>query len=97
MSLLTTISKILERVVNKQFMSFLERNNVLSSNQYGFRSSRSTEDAVTSLVDFVTEMLDKGQKCIGVFLDLAKAFDTVSRPILLKKLENLGIRGIALE
>lgn len=96
-SLLTTISKILERVVNKQFMSFLERNNVLSSNQYGFRSNRSTEDAVTSLVDFVTDMLDKGQKCIGVFLDLAKAFDTVSRPILLKKLENLGIRGIALE
>ena len=54
------------------------------------------EDAILSLTSHITEVLDKGQKCLTVFLDLKKAFDTVSVPILLQKLENIGIRGTAL-
>lgn len=69
----------------------------MAETQYGFRNGRSTEDAITLLVDTVGTTLDKGKKCVGVFLDLAKAFDTVSRRLLLKKLEAIGIRGVPLE
>lgn len=95
-SLLPAVSKILEKVVNKRLLCFLENNDVLSPNQYGFRTKKSTEDAVVALVDNVVENLDQGKKCIGVFLDLAKAFDTVSWPILLRKLELVGVRGVTL-
>lgn len=95
-SLLSSVSKILEKIVNKRLLWFLERHGLLANNQYGFRQNRSTEDAVITLVDHITEQVDRGRKCISVFIDLAKAFDTVSRPMLLRKLEALGIRGVAL-
>ena len=63
----------------------MHKHGLLSEHQYGFRNDRSTEDAVSHLVNFITAKLDKGEKCGGLFLDLAKAFDTVSRPILIKK------------
>lgn len=49
------------------------------------------------LTGLIKDYLDRGERCIGVFLDLQKAFDTVSIPILLARLENTGIRGVALE
>ncbi|RVE51752.1 hypothetical protein evm_003555 [Chilo suppressalis] len=64
--------------------------------QYGFRAKTSTEDAVLDLTSNIYKHLDNKRKCIAVFLDLQKAFDTVSIPILLCRLENLGIRGVAL-
>jgi retron-type reverse transcriptase len=88
---------MLEKIVNQQLISYLENNKILSNNQFGFRTGRSTEDAVTLLTNIVSGQLDEGQKSIGLFLDLAKAFDTVSVPILLSKLEATGVRGLGLE
>lgn len=95
-SLLTSFSKILEKIVNSRLLSFLENNNLLAENQFGFRTGRSTEDAVVRMTNHITSNLDSGKKCVGVFLDLAKAFDTVSRRILLGKMQSMGIRGIPL-
>lgn len=96
-SLLSTISKIIEKVINIRLTSFLENKQLLADNQYGFRSGRNTEDAVVNLSQTVTKALDNGERCLAVFIDLKKAFDTVSIPLLLRKLEDLGIRGNALE
>lgn len=93
-SLLPTLSKIVEKVANKRLMSYLEKNNLLASNQYGFRTGKSTDDAVLRLSTLLSKYLEQGQKCVGVFLDLQKAFDTVSIPILLARLGNVGIRGV---
>ncbi|XP_063530698.1 uncharacterized protein LOC134741736 [Cydia strobilella] len=60
---------------------------------YGFRHGKSTEDAVTDLTSLIVDNLDNNNKCLAVFLDLKKAFDTVSVPILLQKLEKIGVRG----
>lgn len=95
-SVLNILSKILEKVLNKRLMGFLEHESILSKNQYGFRRGVCTEDAVLSLTEAVSSILDKKHKCLAIFLDLKKAFDTVSIPILLNKLQNVGVRGAAL-
>lgn len=96
-SLLTTLSKITEKVINKRLISYLENNNLLANNQYGFREKRSTNDAVLLITQRITDYLENGDKCVGVFLDLQKAFDTVSVKVLVSKLENYGIRGTVLQ
>lgn len=96
-SVLPALSKLLEKVLNNQLVKFLEKNDILSDSQFGFRAGRSTDGAVGSLVDYITACLDSKQKCIGVFIDLAKAFDTVSISALVDKLERCGIRGTVLK
>lgn len=96
-SVLSVLSKILEKVVNIRLVSYLEKNKIINTNQFGFREGKSTEQAVLKLTTEITSHLDSGQRSIGVFLDLQKAFDTVSIHILLTRLESVGIRGLALE
>jgi hypothetical protein len=96
-SLLSNISKLLEKVVHRRLYSFLEKCNILNDKQYGFRPARSTIDAITEFTSDLLPALDNKQKCLGVYLDLSKAFDTINHQILLKKLDYYGIRGKALE
>lgn len=96
-SVLTSISKIIEKLINARLLNYLNKFNIISDSQFGFRQGISTEDAVISLTSSVANHLDNGDKCLTVFLDLRKAFDTVSAPILVSKLEKVGIRDIALD
>ena len=98
-SLLPTISKIFERVMFTQLYSYLNANNLLSEQQYGFRSQHSTELACVKLVDYITTEMDNIKKIktpTAIFLDLSKAFDTLNFNILLNKLHYYGIDGISL-
>ncbi|CAB3254600.1 unnamed protein product [Arctia plantaginis] len=95
-SVLPALSKILEKLLNTRLTIFLQKNSILAPNQFGFRVGMSTEDAVASLVDEIVNSLENGQKCLSIFLDLTKAFDTVSVPHLLRNMEGMGIRGYAL-
>ena len=66
---------------------YLEKNNLLSPRQFGFRKGKSTELAATLFFDEVHKAMDKGQLTGTLFIDLSKAFDTVSHAALLNKLD----------
>ena len=96
-SILPYFSKIIEKLIQNRLDNFLYKNDIISSSQFGFRKGKSTENALISVLDFIYETIDLNQFAIGLFVDYRKAFDTVSHPILLKKLEYYGIRGVALD
>ena len=75
--------------------SFLEKNEILFHGQFGFRSNHSTNLAILLITDKIQKAIERKLYSCEIFLDLSKAFDTVNHDILLKKLENCGIRGIA--
>ena len=92
-SVLNIISKTVERAVYNQLSEYLEENNLLSDQQYGFRRKRSTRDAVTKLSDEIRENMDKSYVTGALFMDMRKAFDTVNHNCLLQKLVYYGIFG----
>lgn len=96
-SIISSIAKIFEKLLKNRLISFFDTNNIIANNQYGFLKNRSTEDALATLVERIYKSLDDSQPCMAVFLDLAKAFDTVNHKLLLKKLERYGIRGTGLK
>ena len=96
-SILPQFSKLLEKLFENRLLSFVEKNNVLNDNQYGFRQNRSTTIALFDLSQKVSTFLDNKLSALGIFVDLRKAFDTIDHGILLKKVEYIGVRGIALK
>jgi len=71
--------------------------NILYPHQHGFQSGHSTSMALIDMQDKISLAIDANEFSVGVFFDLAKAFDTVDHCILLKRLENYGIRGLSLK
>ena len=95
-SILPVMSKVLETIINRQLTSYVIENNIFSQYQFGFRTGHSTYMPITILHDFLTANLADSNKTAGIYLDLARAFDTVNVEILLKKkLSKYGITGTA--
>ncbi len=94
-SLLSIFSKLLEKLMCKRLLNFLEKEKILFDNQFGFRTNHSTDHAILSITDKIQGAIDERDYSCGIFLDLSKAFDTVNHAILLKKVEYYGIRGVA--
>ncbi len=91
-SIIPTVGKVMERLVHLQCTEYLSSHNILSEAQSGFRGGRSTGTCLIDFLDNVYRGIDGGGVCGAVFLDLAKAFDTVSHDLLIMKLTKLGFR-----
>jgi len=96
-SLLPNFSKIIEKVMCNRLTHYLESNNLLCMEQFGFRKSHSTLHPLVHFLNNVAESKNKNKHTLAIFCDLRKAFDCVDHKILLKKLQNLGVQGIELE
>uniref|UniRef100_A0A8R1HTK3 Reverse transcriptase domain-containing protein n=1 Tax=Caenorhabditis japonica TaxID=281687 RepID=A0A8R1HTK3_CAEJA len=92
-SLTSAVGKVMEKMVRKSIILFLDDFKLLSNSQYGFRSKMGTESQLLSYQNkLVTNYLSK-QTTFSVYIDFRKAFDTVGTKKLLIKLERYGIRN----
>lgn len=94
-SVLPVMSKIYERVIYNRLEAHITSINFMYDKQYGFRPKSNTLSATIDLVTNIKLNIDKKQLVLGVFIDLKKAFDTVSHELLLKKLNDMGLTGAA--
>ena len=95
-SLLPTISKLLEKVMYSRTYDFLTKHNILFKNPYSVRKRHSCEHEHEQLIGEVCKGLESKKHTIALFIDLFKAFDTISHDILFSKMELYCIRGISL-
>ena len=83
-------AKILEKLVYKRLLSYFDENDILSKYQYGFRSNKSTQQAVFELVKFIHSGLNNKKLIPCICLDVCKAFDCINHEILLYKFRSIG-------
>ena len=84
---LSVISKLFERLVARQLVTYLDTHRLLPATQSGFRRGHSTETDTIRVLSDLLDSVDRGDTAVLVLLDLTAAFDTVNHEILLKRLQ----------
>ena len=93
LSLLSVVSKVLEKLVNNRIVDHLEKCGLFSDFQYGFRFFRSTADLLRVVSDRTDRAFNRSGATRAVALDISKTFDRVWHAGLLHKLKSHGISG----
>jgi hypothetical protein len=92
---LSVFSKLLEKLVYNRIIAFIERNGIITDAQHGFKANRSMVTALQDFVNDVQTAIDNKINPVGFFMDLSKAYDVLEHTLLLNKLNEYDIRGIA--
>ena len=96
-SILPKLSKIIEKCLKSRLLHYFTHNKLFNQVQFGFLAELSTQDAMLHLTEKIYSNLHRELSTLAVYVDFSKAFDTLNRSILIKKLAIYGIRGIPLE
>ena len=89
-SLLPIMSKILEKLIYRRLIEFVDENDIIHAHQFGFQKNKTTYMPILLLQDIITKAFEEGEFALGLYLDLRKAFDTVHIDILLKNFTNMA-------
>ena len=95
-SQLPIISKIMERVVSRQLIFYLENNYLMESYQSAYRTDYSTETTLNIITNKLYKSLDSSHCAQLLLLDLSIAFDTLNHNILIERIKELEIEGSSL-
>lgn len=95
-TILPFLSKLIEKLLADRLTKYLEKFNLLTPRQFGFRPNFSTELALIEFSDQIKNFIDNGCWAAAIFIDFTKAFDTINHTVLFSKLESFGICGLAL-
>jgi hypothetical protein len=87
-SLLPIIGKIFDKLINEQLMTHLLQHNLLHNHQYAFRPQSDTTAALTAILDDITDHKSHKRPTLATFIDMTKAYDTISHTKLLYKLKH---------
>ena len=90
--LLPSLSKILEKLMKNRLICFFDKHNILYNYQHGFREKHSVLHALLDVTSLGYDAIQNKKHSLFLFMDLQKAFGTVSHKILLQKLSHYGIR-----
>lgn len=90
---LSTLEKLLETIVKDQLVEYVEKHSLLTKWQSGYRKKHSCEISLNIVISNWKRLRDKNIDILCVFLDLKRAFETIDRDKLLKKLRTFGING----
>ena len=83
----------MERVLRVKIINYIETNNILSNEQYGFRQGRSCMSQLINHYENLISILEENENADALYLDMSKAFDRVDHSILLMKMKSMGISG----
>ena len=86
----------MEKIITKRLYIWCESNSLINKEQSGFKSGHTTNEQLFKLIQHIKESFKNNNKCIGVFLDMEKAFDRVWHAGLKFKLYSLGVPKIIL-
>ena len=92
-ALTSCMCKLLERIVNRRLVRYLESKGLIDKCQSGFRRGRSTLDCSAALATDVHHAFRRSQYLLCVFFDLEKAYDTCWKRLIMKQLHKFGLRG----
>ena len=90
-SIIPLIGKLMERLCNNILINYLELNNIFCDEQYGFRKHRSTGQSIFNYVKFITENMNSNKVVGSIYIDFARAFDSINHVRLIDKLTDIGI------
>jgi hypothetical protein len=96
-SLTSAPCKVMEKIVKDEIVEYLDTKGIITKNQHGFLSKRSTQTQLLECLNDWTRLLDAKEYVDVLYIDIAKAFDTVSHSILMYKLAKYGIGGKLLD
>ncbi|CAB0032936.1 unnamed protein product [Trichogramma brassicae] len=96
-SLLSELSKIVERIIHTQLSEYLSQSGLLDPGQHGFRPGHSTTTALLEITERARRAIDRREVSVLVSFDFSKAFDTIDHTILIRKLICSGCSDCVIE
>lgn len=92
-SLINCMAKVLERIINRRLIEYIEDKNLIDPRQYAFRAGLGTDVYFSELEEFLNDPINQNQHCELLSIDISKAYDTVNRTAVLNTLSKMNFSG----